>query len=113
MTEEQFAAYQAGLETKVELAEAALRLKSNKDFQKLVMGEYLTTFISKQVGLSVNPSLTKDMQSDSLRMAQGAGTFVNFLLAVEREGDHAATSLAQVREEPELVRGFETEESEA
>lgn len=104
--------YKSELHRQVALAEALQRLESNKDFIKLIKDEYLTKFVARQIGLSVNPNLPTAGQNDSLRMAQGAGTFRNFVAEVYRQGAAAAASIQEVRENPELLQHPELEQVE-
>lgn len=82
----------------------ALRLKKNRDFNKLVLEEYMVQETARYVGLSADPNLTPEQRADALSMAQASGHFKRWLNVICQMGDKAEHDMEEIDENIEQAR---------
>lgn len=69
---------------------ALQRLKSNKDFQEVILKHFMVEDCAQNAHNAANLALSADKRADSMAMAAAAGHFKNYLLGVERAAEQAA-----------------------
>ena len=70
---------------------ALQRLKSNKDFQEVILKHFMVEDCAQNAHNAANLVLSADKRADSMAMAVAAGHFKNYLLGVERAAEQAAS----------------------
>ena len=68
---------------------ALLRLKSNKDFQDVVLNHYLIQECATNAHNAANLVFSAEKRADCMAMAAAPGHFKNYLLGVERAAETA------------------------
>lgn len=70
---------------------ALQRLKSNKDFQEVILKHFMVDDCAQNAHNAANLALSTDKRADSMAMAVAAGHFKNYLLGVERAAEQASS----------------------
>jgi hypothetical protein len=96
-TAEQIKEVEVGIEQAkkhVELAEALKRLFENKDFQKVILQDYLHNEPARLVELKVHPQFQSEQGQKSLdRQLDGVGALRGFFRTIEHNGEQMQRSL--------------------
>lgn len=74
----------------------ALRLGQNRDFQKLILEDFIVTEAARLVGQSADPALDPHQRADALNMAQAAGHLKRYLSMMVRMGNTAEEDVPQI-----------------
>lgn len=89
--------------------DAALRLRQNRDFQKIILDEYLVTEAARLVQQSSDPVLTVQQRADALSMAQATGHLKRYLSmcvtmanVAERDLEELEQAFIEAQQEEEL-----------
>lgn len=76
----------------------ALRLSQNRDFQKLILEDFIVTEAARLVAQSADPALDPLQRADALSMAQAAGHLKRYLSMMVRMGNNAEDDIRQIEE---------------
>jgi len=66
--------------------ELALKLGNIPEFKELIMDDFMSAEVIRNVGLSADPALPKDQRADALAMAQSGGHLKRYLAAQVQMG---------------------------
>jgi hypothetical protein len=88
----------------------ALKLQGNRDFQRLIMEDFMVNAAAAYVRESGDPALTKEQQQDALNIAQAAGHLRRWLSVQVQMGAKAEEDLTALNESIEEERAQEQDE---
>jgi hypothetical protein len=70
----------------VRRGELVMKLSNISEFKELIMEEFMTAEVIRNVGLSADPALPKEQRADALAMAQAGGHLKRYLSAQVQMG---------------------------
>jgi hypothetical protein len=70
----------------VRRGELALKLGNIPEFKELIMDEFMSAEVIRNVGLSADPALPENQRADALSMAQAGGHLKRYLAAQVQMG---------------------------
>jgi hypothetical protein len=76
----------AANKAQVRRGELAFKLGNIPEFKELIMDEFMTAEVIRNVGLSADPSLPENQRADALAMAQAGGHLKRYLSAQVQMG---------------------------
>lgn len=83
------------LQQHVDLKDAAIKLESNRHFQKLILNTYLLQYPADQVSLLTHPGIEREVV---IRTLDGIAVFRDFMKSVIQQGFAAERSIKQHKE---------------
>lgn len=85
---------------------------SSKLFKEIIEEAYFTQAASRFVHQSADPMLDDKQRADALNMAQAAGHFKRWIIAQEKLGETAESSIQQLEEQIDYLRSLSDAEFE-
>lgn len=98
MTFEEYEAHKKACEEVLEVAEAAERLTKNPDFQRIIIGAYMTDEPRRLAGLIASGRLTPKMTEDTFEDLKAIGNLNTFMSGQLQKGNIARDELNQLQE---------------
>lgn len=92
------------LQKHVDLMKSFQRLSNNRDFNKVILDEFMIQEAARFVQVSTDPNLTAEERADALGLAQAAGYLKRYLDVLQRMGKHAVNTINRIDEELEDMR---------
>lgn len=83
------------LQQQIDLKDAAIKLESNRHFQKLILNTFLSSYTADQVGLLTHPGIEREVV---IRTLDGVAVFRDFMRSVIQQGFAAERSIKQHKE---------------
>lgn len=97
MTFEEYESHKAACEEVLEVAEAAERLTKNPDFQRIIIGAYMTDEPRRLAALIASGRLTPKMQDDTFEDLKAIGNLNTFMGSQLQKGQIARDELSQLK----------------
>lgn len=98
MTFEEYEAHKIACQEVLETAEAAERLTNNPDFQRIIIGVYMTDEPRRLASLIASGRLTPKATEDTFEDLKAIGNLNTFMSGQLQKGNIARNELAQLQE---------------
>ena len=92
------------LQEMMDLWKSMNRLTNNRDFNKVIMTEFMINETARFAHVSTDPNLDDKERADALGMAQAAGYLKRYLQVLDQMGKHAEHQISQIDDELEYMR---------
>lgn len=87
----------------------AIKLYENADFRNLILEDFCVRECARYAQESADPSLKPEQRADALAMAQAAGHLRRFLSITVTMGNHAESTVDEIREAIDAARNEQVE----